>query len=71
MVYNEHNGRRMHFQVHRPAPAECAVGDSTRQYIRQVADEYPRFTPAEVHAEIHHGRGLRDISIDMVRSVLD
>jgi hypothetical protein len=72
MVYSDDTGRRIRLRVkRRTAPAATsAADDSLDQYVRQVATENPRFTPAEVHAEIRYRQGRTDISIDVVRSIL-
>jgi hypothetical protein len=71
MVYSDIDGRRFHRPVRRRTPlAYSGPDDAKTRYIRQVAEANPHFTPDEVHAEIHYGRGRSDISVDMVRSVL-
>ncbi|MCX4857504.1 hypothetical protein [Streptomyces canus] len=71
MVYSDNSGRRIHRPVRRRTPpAYSGPDDAKTRYIRQVAEENPRFTPDEVHAEIYYGRGRHDIPKDLVRAVL-
>ncbi|MEU1305793.1 hypothetical protein [Streptomyces shenzhenensis] len=71
MVYSDNSGRRIRRRVkRRRQPAGSKPDEAKTRYIRQVAEENPRFTPEEVHAEIYYNRGRHDISKDMVRKVL-
>jgi hypothetical protein len=71
VVYFDKSGRRIRRPVRRRrSPADPGLDDAKTRYILQVADDYPRFTPDEVYAEIYYGRGRHDISKAMVRKVL-
>ncbi|MCZ1003021.1 hypothetical protein O1M63_41630 [Streptomyces mirabilis] len=71
MVYSDNSGRRIRRRVkRRRQPAGSNPDEAKTRYIRQVAEENPRFTPEEVHAEIYYNRGRHDISKNMVRNVL-
>ncbi|MEU5662712.1 hypothetical protein [Streptomyces longwoodensis] len=71
MVYSDNSGRRIRRRVkRRRQPAGGKPDEAKTRYIRQVAEDNPRFTPEEVHAEIYYNRGRHDISKDMVRRVL-
>lgn len=59
-----------HLPLRRRAPQEPDdLDDAKVSYIREVAAEYPRFTPEEVYAEIRYGRHRDDITTPMVRYV--
>ncbi|MCF2126076.1 hypothetical protein L1I79_06425 [Strepomyces sp. STD 3.1] len=71
MVYSDNSGRRIRRRVKRRSqPAGSKPDEAKTRYIRQVAEENPRFTPEEVYAVIYYHRGRHDISKDMVRKVL-
>lgn len=71
MVYSDNSGRRIRRRVKRRGqPADGRPDEAKTRYIRQIAEEYPRFTPEEVYQYIYYSRGRHDISKDMVRSVL-
>jgi deoxyadenosine/deoxycytidine kinase len=71
VVYSDNSGRRIRRRVkRRRQPAGSKPDEAKTRYIRQVAEQYPRFTPEEVHAVIYYNLGRHDISKDMVRKVL-
>ena len=70
MVYFDKSGRDPDRPVRRRVQSVPGLDEAKIRYILEVADEHPRFTPAEVYAEIHDGRGRHDITKDMVRTAL-
>ena len=72
MVYSDDTGRRIRRRpIKRHTPlTDSGTTEADTRYILQVAEENPRFTPDEVHAEILYGRGRQDITNQMVRAVL-
>ncbi|MEU5796998.1 hypothetical protein ABZ800_26230 [Streptomyces sp. NPDC047813] len=71
MVYSDNSGRRIRRRVkRRRQPAGSKPDEAKTRYIRQIAEENPRFTPEEVYQYIYYNRGRHDISKDMVRRVL-
>ncbi|HEX5407981.1 MAG TPA: hypothetical protein VFX16_37430 [Pseudonocardiaceae bacterium] len=71
MVYFDKSGRRIRRPVRRrAASAEPGQDDAKTRYILQIAAEYPKFTPEEVHHAIYYHRRRHDISKAMVRAVL-
>lgn len=62
VVYFDNSGRRIRRPVRRRTPPTYnGPDDAKTRYIRQVADENPRFTPDAVYAEIYYGRRRHDI----------
>jgi hypothetical protein len=71
MAYPDRPGGRIRRALRRrTSPAVTEVDDAKTRYIREVAAKHPRFTPEEVHAEIHYGRRRRDVTKAMARHVL-
>lgn len=72
MVYYDKSddsiGRPLRRRAQEP---EAGLDEEKVRYILEVADEFPRFTPDEVYATIHHERRRYDITIGMVRLTLD
>jgi hypothetical protein len=69
MVYYDNSGRRIYRPLRRRPPEPVDPGSRTR-YVRQVADELPGFTPAEVYAWIRYIRRRHDIPKVTVRGSL-
>ncbi|MGW7518705.1 hypothetical protein ACWGJ2_24270 [Streptomyces sp. NPDC054796] len=71
VVYFDNSGRRIRRPLRRRIPpAGDGLDNAKTRYIRQVAAEYPRFTPDEVYAVIYYRRRRHDIPRHMVRKVL-
>ncbi|MEV7192255.1 hypothetical protein AB0N81_10665 [Streptomyces sp. NPDC093510] len=71
MVYFDNSGPRIRRSLRRRSPQDDSELDPAKtRYILNVAEEYPRFTPEEVYAEIYYGRRRHDIPKEMVRRVL-
>ncbi|MEV5774254.1 hypothetical protein AB0L49_23840 [Streptomyces antimycoticus] len=71
MVWSDDTGRRIYRRVkRRPPSADSGLDDANARYILQIAAENPGFTPDEVYAEIHYGRGRHDIPKHVVHQAL-
>ncbi|MGD6749572.1 hypothetical protein [Streptomyces sp. BH105] len=71
MAYFDNSGPRIRRPLRRRLPEGGSELDPAKtQYILNVAEEYPRFTPEEVYAEIYYARNRHDIPKEMVRRVL-
>jgi hypothetical protein len=71
VVYSDRSGRRIRRPVRRRPQQDSGTDEDPKvQYIRQVAAEFPRYTPEEVYAEIYHGRNRHDIRKKLVLQVL-
>ncbi len=70
MAPNNQSGRRPRRHVGRTRKVSfdaSALTDAKQQAILRVMNEYTRFGPKQVHAELRRTR--HDISLDMVRVV--
>lgn len=69
MVPNDESGRGLYRPV-RPtpkAPPNQPLDEAKRQAILRVMDQYRRFGPKQVHAELRRTR--HDITLAMVRTI--
>lgn len=72
MVYYDDGGRRIRRRVKRGAAVTTGgqpVDEATVKLVREMADKHPRFTVAEVHAQLR-GQGHRNVTLETVRAVL-
>ncbi|MGN9908616.1 hypothetical protein ACTMTJ_13820 [Phytohabitans sp. LJ34] len=70
MVPNDESGRRIYRPVRRtrkPSPETTPLTEAKRQAILRVMNQYRRFGPKQVHAELRRTR--HDITLVMVRTV--